>query len=159
MKVNYALFDNVLPVNEIRESENGSALHAQELQLSFYEEQAFASENKTLNNLTVRNRNDAANTRLVRAVKAVKLQEAPTEPGTYYVTSTLEKVGERQLLERIVTIQDAANATAYLSRYAVEHYDAIVTDKKGKPLAVIGSFIPSPRESPRLSHGRAGPTR
>lgn len=36
--------------------------------------------------------------------------------------------------------KQAANAFAYLPRHAVEHYDAIVADKDGRPLAVVGSF-------------------
>ena len=35
---------------------------------------------------------------------------------------------------------DAAAATSYLYRSAVERFDAIVTDAAGKPLAVVGGF-------------------
>lgn len=38
------------------------------------------------------------------------------------------------------TIEEAAQAMAYLSRGAVERMDALVTDGKGNPLAVVGAF-------------------
>lgn len=82
----------------------------------------------------------AAKTRIIRAARAVQLKQTKASPGIYYVTSRLEKTGERELPDRINSTQDAANATAYLARNAVEHFDAIVTDASGKPLAVIGSF-------------------
>ena len=78
--------------------------------------------------------------RVIRAAAQVPLKQTQATPGIYYVTSRLEKVGEKQLPAKITTMQDAANATAYLSKFAVEHFDMIVTDTKGKPLAVIGSF-------------------
>lgn len=39
-----------------------------------------------------------------------------------------------------VTMDDAAQAMSYLGRGAVERFDALVTDKDGKPLAVVGAF-------------------
>lgn len=77
---------------------------------------------------------------VLRRAKKLKLKETKAHPGLRFVTATLEKVGERELPEKILTMKDAADATAYLSRTAVEHFDAIVTDKDGKTLAVIGSF-------------------
>lgn len=42
--------------------------------------------------------------------------------------------------DRVNTTEDAAQALAYLGRGAVERFDALVTDKDGKPLAIVGSF-------------------
>jgi len=75
-----------------------------------------------------------------KAAREIKLEQNEAEPGIYYVTAKLEKVGERDLPSKVTTWQEAANATAYLSKFAVEHFDMIVTDKKGQPLSVIGSF-------------------
>lgn len=47
---------------------------------------------------------------------------------------------ERQLPASIKTPEDAAAATAYLARSAVERFDGIVTNKDGKPLAVVRGF-------------------
>lgn len=40
----------------------------------------------------------------------------------------------------VITPTQAAQATKYLYKSAVERFDAIVTDKEGKPLGVIGGF-------------------
>ncbi|MBK8084307.1 MAG: hypothetical protein IPK28_11155 [Devosia sp.] len=75
------------------------------------------------------------------AARVLAVRQAPDAPGLYHVSTQLVTVGERELpVERIRSIKDAAAAFAYLPRFAVEHYDAIVTDKDGKPLAIIGGF-------------------
>jgi hypothetical protein len=75
------------------------------------------------------------------AARVLAVRQAPDTPGIYYVSTQLVTVGERDLpVERIRTTEDAAKAFAYLPKWAVEHYDAIVTDKNGKPLAIIGGF-------------------
>jgi hypothetical protein len=51
------------------------------------------------------------------------------------------EVGTRTIgATRVTNPQEAAQALAYLARGAVEHFDALVTDKDGKPLAVIGNY-------------------
>lgn len=55
---------------------------------------------------------------------------------TKLVTENKRKLGAA----KVVSMDDAANALAYLSRGAVERLDALVTDKNGKPLAVVGAF-------------------
>mgnify|MGYP000945787674 FL=1 len=88
----------------------------------------------------------AAPARVVRpapgpAARVLAVRQAQDAPGLYHVSTQLVTVGERELpVERIRTTEDAAKAFAYLPRWAVEHYDAIVTDKDGKPLAIIGGF-------------------
>jgi hypothetical protein len=80
------------------------------------------------------------------ASRVLAVRQSPDEPGVYHVSTQLVTVGERALpVARINPVRgrgvvDAAKAFAYLSRHAVEHYDAIVTDKDGRPLAVVGSF-------------------
>lgn len=42
--------------------------------------------------------------------------------------------------DRVTNFEEAAQALAYLGRGAVERFDALLTDKDGKPLAIVGSF-------------------
>ena len=61
--------------------------------------------------------------------------------GDYHVRTTVGVTANRLLgAKTIKTAADAAAATRYLYRSAVERFDGIVTDKAGKPLAVIGGF-------------------
>lgn len=55
---------------------------------------------------------------------------------TQLVTHATRRLGASVVL----TPQDAATATAYLTRGAQERFDGLVTDAAGKPLAVVGSF-------------------
>lgn len=71
---------------------------------------------------------------------AIAVRPDPAEKDVYYVTAKLESVGTRTLPTEIKTVEDAVRAFSYLPQYAVEHYDAIVTDEAGTPLAIIGSF-------------------
>ena len=66
---------------------------------------------------------------------------AELPPGEYAVSTALvttrkQKIGTKQ----VKTSQDAADALHYLTRGAVERFDAIVTNAKGKPLSIIGGF-------------------
>lgn len=65
----------------------------------------------------------------------------PAASDQYFVdtvvgTETLRRLGA----DKIETPEQAAQATAYLYKSAVERFDAIVTDKNHKPLAVVGGF-------------------
>ena len=61
--------------------------------------------------------------------------------GKYATRAALVTTRQQQLGAKVVrTLEDAANALAYLRSSAVERLDAIVTDSAGKPLAVIGGF-------------------
>lgn len=76
-----------------------------------------------------------------RATPVLAVRESPDEDGLYLIKTQLVTVGERRLpVDRVNTPAEAAQAFAGLSRYAVEHLDGLVTDKNGKPLAIIGSF-------------------
>jgi len=76
-----------------------------------------------------------------QAAAVTAVRGDPENPGVFTVTTNLVTVGERKLpLNRVRTVEDAATVFAYLAKSAVEHYDALVTDKNGKPLAIIGSF-------------------
>lgn len=76
------------------------------------------------------------------------VRQAPDIPGLYHVRTQLVTVGERALpVARVTSWQEAAQAFAHLTRYAVEHLDALVTDQDGKPLAVIGAFKGAPTQA------------
>jgi hypothetical protein len=71
----------------------------------------------------------------------LSLRPDPYLPGIYHYSSQLVQVGARSLpVDRIQNWTDAASALAALGEYAVEHFDVLITDQAGKPLAVIGSF-------------------
>jgi hypothetical protein len=71
----------------------------------------------------------------------LSLRPDPYLPGIYHYSSQLVSVGERDLpVSRVNHWADAASALAALGQYAVEHFDVLITDASGKPLAVIGSF-------------------
>ncbi len=70
---------------------------------------------------------------------AVSDTEAPA--GDYYVNTFV--AGERRQrigAAMVRTPAEAAQATGYLYKSPVERFDAIVTDKDGKPLAIVGGF-------------------
>ena len=87
-------------------------------------------------------REKAPVSRNIRSATAVRsLEVKDKNSGTFAVETVLVSERSRTIpVSKIVTIDDAATAFAYLYNYAVEHFDAIVTDKNGKPLAVVGSF-------------------
>ncbi len=67
--------------------------------------------------------------------------DTPAPAGDYHIRTTVGVTAQRKLgAKTIKTAADAAAATSYLYRSAVERFDAIVTDKDGKPLAVVGGF-------------------
>jgi hypothetical protein len=55
---------------------------------------------------------------------------------THLVTQSERTLGTSQ----VTTPEEAATAAQYLAKGAQERFDAIVTDAKGKPLGVVGSF-------------------
>lgn len=67
--------------------------------------------------------------------------DTPTPAGDYSVRTIIgSEVSRRLGTDRIKSAADLAQATQYLHRSAVERLDGIVTDKQGKPLAVVGGF-------------------
>lgn len=79
--------------------------------------------------------------RPARAVRGEQASDTPRPPGEYYARTFVGESAPRRLAaRRIETAADAAQATTYLYRSAVERFDAILTDDAGKPLAVIGGF-------------------
>ena len=67
--------------------------------------------------------------------------DTPAPAGDYGVRTVVGVQAERTLgAATINSAADAAAATQYLYRSAVERFDGIVTDKDGKPLAIIGGF-------------------
>lgn len=88
----------------------------------------------------------------VQPARVLSVRADQALPGVYRVTSQLVAVGQRTLpVAAVRSWGDAAAALASLSRYAVEHFDALVTDAAGKPLAIVGSFKGSATESPAYS--------
>ena len=66
--------------------------------------------------------------------------EKPTR-GQYATETELISESRRLLtVGRITTVDQAAQAALSVSVQAVERFDALVTDKDGKPLAIVGSF-------------------
>lgn len=73
--------------------------------------------------------------------EAVPGDAAADAPGQFYVETFVSSPTQRTLgAARINSAADLAQATQYLYKSAVERFDAIVTDKNGKPLAVVGGF-------------------
>jgi len=72
---------------------------------------------------------------------AAEVQGTEAPRGDYLVRTIVGTEARRTLgASRIKTADDAARATKYLYRSAVERFDGIVTDADGKPLAVVGGF-------------------
>lgn len=67
---------------------------------------------------------------------------ADRAPAGRYATETALVATRQQALGAplVSSLEDSANALAYLRDSAVERFDAIVTDQAGVPLAVIGGF-------------------
>lgn len=83
-----------------------------------------------------------------RATKVLAVRQAPDLPGVYHVSTQLVTVGERHLpVSKVASWDGAAKVFAGLSRFAVEHLDVLVTDKAGKPLAIIGGFKGAPTQA------------
>lgn len=84
----------------------------------------------------------------LHAASALSVRPDTEAAGLYHVTTQLVTVGKRKLpVRKVSNWQEAAQAFAYLSRYAVEHFDALVTDARGKVLAIIGSFKGTPTQT------------
>lgn len=72
---------------------------------------------------------------------AAALRDTPAPQGEYFARTLVGSEVERKLgTDRILTPEQAAQATAYLYRSAVERMDGIITDIDGKPLAAVGGF-------------------
>lgn len=72
---------------------------------------------------------------------AGQLQTDDAVQGEYATQTELVSEFSRTIgTDDVVTAEHAAQAMAFLSRNAVEHFDALITDKNGKPLAIVGSF-------------------
>jgi hypothetical protein len=75
------------------------------------------------------------------AKREAKPNDTAAPAGEYFVRTVIGTPTKRRIgATRIVSADDAAAATAYLYRSPVERFDGIVTDERGKPLAIIGGF-------------------
>ena len=76
------------------------------------------------------------------------VRDTPKPEGDFYVNTIVGTEATRKLGAKLITSAgDAATATQYLYKSAVERLDGIVTDKRGKPLAVIGGFKGAPTQA------------
>lgn len=129
-------FDHFFNTIESVETDTGVALRQDVAQYNRYETDLFGEP------LPIKTRRSAATTsgsRDVQPASSVSDTEAPL--GQYYVKTIIGQEQQRKLgVNRITTPAEAAAATHYLYKSAVERFDAIVTDKNGKPLAVVGGF-------------------
>lgn len=70
-------------------------------------------------------------------------------PGSFAQRTEIVQENTRQLgVSKVSSVEDAAKAMSYLGRGAVERFDALVTDKDGKPLAIVGAFKGALLEAP-----------
>lgn len=70
-----------------------------------------------------------------------RIQDTPAPRGEYFTNTIVGTQTTRELgASRIRTPAQAAQATKYLYKSAVERMDGIVTDKDGKVLAIVGGF-------------------
>lgn len=75
------------------------------------------------------------------AQPASGIQDTPAPAGEYLVKTTIgSEVNRKMGTDKVLSASDLATATSYLYRSAVERFDGVVTDKKGKVLGVVGGF-------------------
>lgn len=78
-------------------------------------------------------------TAVARPGPYVKAEEIP---GRFATRSEIVEEGEQRLAsERITTPDEAAQAAATLARSTREHFVPIVTDRNGRPLAIVGATV------------------
>jgi hypothetical protein len=76
------------------------------------------------------------------------ISDTPAPIAEYYVNTIIGTETNREIgAAKVNTPEQAAQATAYLYKSAVERLDGIVTDKDGNPLAIIGGFKGSPTQA------------
>ena len=70
-----------------------------------------------------------------------RVRDTDAPKGIYHI-NTVVAIERKQKLgaKRITNAAELAAATAHLRKSAVERFDGVVTDAKGKPLAIVGSF-------------------
>jgi len=151
-------FDNLFNTLETKETDKGIALMEESAVYNVNEPDAFTGDifQGTEHALPETKRRAIPAGRQSRAraddgqgaSRVLAVREAADTPGVYHVSAQLVTVGERQLpVATVKTSEDAARAFAHLSRFAVEHMDGLVTDKDGKPLAIIGAFKGAPTQA------------
>ena len=82
-------------------------------------------------------RQPTAKARDLAATAAISAPEGRYATRAALVTTRKQQLGH---FGRVTDLAGAANALAYLNKSAVERLDGLLTDAKGKPLAIIGGF-------------------
>ena len=72
---------------------------------------------------------------------STSLRDTAEPMGTFATKTAIFSEIRRELgTDKVTTPAEAAQAVGYLGKGAVERFDALITDKNGKPLAIVGSF-------------------
>lgn len=70
-----------------------------------------------------------------------RLSRDDAPAGSYATRTQIVQENTRQLgTDRVNSPEQAAQALAYLANSTVERFDGLITDKDGKPLAIVGAF-------------------
>ncbi|MDD4915747.1 MAG: JAB domain-containing protein [Methylococcales bacterium] len=71
-----------------------------------------------------------------------------------YLTTTRMAADQFRVIgsDRVDSPLEAAQAMAYLSKYPMERCEALLTDRHGRPLAIVGAFKGSLRDVPIIGH-------
>lgn len=86
-------------------------------------------------------------TDLAKLLKKLVIEDMP--PGRYATQTRLQVTDTRELgTDSVNSPADAAQAFYFLAQYANEHFEALLTDKHGKPLAVVGALRGARRKTP-----------
>lgn len=136
-------FDDLFGTLETRETDRGLAIFEPTAQYRVDEPQDTQADLFGVPGEPGENRRTRPNRAGVRrnVQPAATLSDTEAPAGEYFLRTVLGTETNRQLGASVITTPaDAARATKYLYRNAVERFDGIVTDKNGKPLAVVGGF-------------------
>lgn len=138
-----AAFDHFFQTVQTRETDRGLAIFEPTAQYRVDEPQGTQTDLFGVPGEPGENRRTRPDRTRVRGnvQPAAALSDTEAPAGEYFLRTILGTETSRQLGASVIqTHADAARATKYLYRNAVERFDGIVTDKDGKPLAVVGGF-------------------
>jgi soluble lytic murein transglycosylase-like protein len=136
-------FDNLVATLKTRETEKGVQIYQNDTE---YDTTGYNPEYETVQLPTDTERGnlgrqDATSSEMAAGTRAAAGLSRNDAPGrfntkTKIVTESTRRIGA----QRVTNTKEAADALAYLSQGAVERFQALITDKNGKPLAIVGNF-------------------